>query len=66
MLIDRRDERAALDRLTGAVHSSESRALVLRGEPGIGKTALLDYASGRASSRRSGTGRRGRPLEYQA
>jgi DNA-binding CsgD family transcriptional regulator len=49
VLIDRRDERAALDRLTNAVRMGESRVLVLRGEPGIGKTALLDYVSEHAS-----------------
>ena len=32
-----------LDRLVGAVRAGESRALVVRGEPGVGKTALLDY-----------------------
>jgi predicted ATPase len=37
-------ECATLDRLLNAVRRGESRALVLRGEPGVGKTALLDYA----------------------
>ncbi len=37
-------ESAALDRLLGAARSGESGAIVVRGEPGIGKTALLDYA----------------------
>ena len=37
-------ESAALDRLLDAARSGESGALVVRGEPGIGKTALLDYA----------------------
>jgi hypothetical protein len=37
-----------LDRLIEAVRAGESRALVLRGEPGVGKTALLDYLSGHA------------------
>jgi DNA-binding CsgD family transcriptional regulator len=37
-------ECALLDELLGAVRRGESRALVVRGEPGIGKTALLDYA----------------------
>jgi hypothetical protein len=32
-----------LDRLLYAVRAGESRALVLRGEAGVGKTALLDY-----------------------
>ena len=32
-----------LDRLIEAVGAGESRALVVRGEPGVGKTALLEY-----------------------
>jgi hypothetical protein len=38
-----------LDRLIDAVRAGESRALVVAGEPGVGKTALLDYVTGRAS-----------------
>jgi predicted ATPase len=41
-------ECATLDRLVEEVRSGKSRALVLRGEPGVGKTALLDYAIGSA------------------
>jgi DNA-binding CsgD family transcriptional regulator len=41
-------ECAALDRLLDAVRGGESRILVLRGEPGVGKSALLDYAIGSA------------------
>ncbi|MDB5065038.1 MAG: LuxR family transcriptional regulator [Chloroflexi bacterium] len=48
-LYDRRSERGALDRLLGAVHEGRSGVLVLRGEAGIGKTALLDYAVETAS-----------------
>ena len=48
-LMDRRSERDALDRLVGAVQAGESRALVVRGAPGVGKTVLLDYLSGQAS-----------------
>jgi DNA-binding CsgD family transcriptional regulator len=44
----RDSECATLDRLLDAVRGGESRALVLRGEPGVGKTALLDYAIGAA------------------
>jgi predicted ATP-dependent serine protease len=45
----RRGECSVLDRLIEGVRSGESRVLVLRGEPGVGKTALLDYLAGRAS-----------------
>ena len=43
-MLDRRDEKAALDGLLGRVREGLSGALVLRGEPGIGKTVLLDHA----------------------
>ena len=39
----RATECAVLDDLLTAVRGGESRSLVLRGEAGIGKTALLDY-----------------------
>jgi DNA-binding CsgD family transcriptional regulator len=45
----RRRECDVLDRLLDAVRSGESRALVVRGEPGVGKTALLDYLAEHAS-----------------
>jgi predicted ATPase len=38
-----------LDRPIEAVQAGESRALVVRGEAGAGKTALLDYLAGRPS-----------------
>ena len=38
-----------LDRFINAVRAGESRVLVLRGEPGVGKTALLDHLAGRAA-----------------
>ncbi|HWY89244.1 MAG TPA: AAA family ATPase [Solirubrobacteraceae bacterium] len=41
-LIGRDSEVAALEGLLEAVRMGESRALVLRGEPGVGKTALLE------------------------
>jgi DNA-binding CsgD family transcriptional regulator len=34
--------------LVAAVRAGESRVLVVRGEPGVGKTALLDYLAGQA------------------
>ena len=39
----RADECALLDTLVDAVRRGEGRSLVLRGEAGIGKTALLEY-----------------------
>ena len=48
-LIDRHAESGVLDRLLEAVRTGESRALVVWGEPGVGKTALLEYLAGRAS-----------------
>src|SRR5918995_3228181 len=39
----RESECAALDELVAAIRRGESRSLVLRGEAGIGKTALLKY-----------------------
>src|ERR1700722_3535738 len=47
-LLGRQRERAALSQLLFDVRSGRSRALVLRGEPGIGKTALLDDLCTRA------------------
>ena len=37
-----------LDRLIRAVQVGESRVLVVRGDPGAGKTVLLDYLAERA------------------
>jgi DNA-binding CsgD family transcriptional regulator len=48
-LIGRRTECGVLDRLVAAVRAGESRALVVHGEPGVGKTALLEYLAGQAS-----------------
>ena len=48
-LAGRRGECDTLDRLIAAVRTGESRALVLRGDPGVGKTALLDYLAGQAA-----------------
>ncbi|KHO18543.1 AAA family ATPase [Mycolicibacterium setense] len=47
-LVGRRWERTALDDMVTAVAGGRSAALVLRGEAGIGKTALLDYVGDHA------------------
>jgi hypothetical protein len=49
MLRGRREEFEALDGLLEAVRAGESRALVMRGEPGVGKSALLEEVALRAS-----------------
>src|SRR5215469_3654407 len=43
LLRGRASECAQLDDLASAIRRGESRSLVVRGEAGIGKTALLDY-----------------------
>ncbi len=45
----REQECALLDELVSSVRGGESRSLVLRGEAGIGKTALLEYLTESAS-----------------
>ena len=52
--MDRRAERDALGVLVDAVRSGESRALVVRGDPGVGKTVLVDHLAGRALVRDAG------------
>ena len=49
MLLGRRGECEALDHMLAAVREGRSAALVLCGELGIGKTALLEYAVERAT-----------------
>jgi DNA-binding CsgD family transcriptional regulator len=49
VLRGRRDEREALDGLLEAVRGGQSQVLVLCGEAGVGKTALLQSAIGSAS-----------------
>ena len=49
MLNGRAAEQAAIDRLLDAARAGASGALVLRGDAGIGKTALLDYAAAAAA-----------------
>ena len=48
-LMGRIDEREALDQLIAGVHDGASRVLVVCGDPGVGKTALLDYLIDRAA-----------------
>lgn len=48
-LLGRGRELRALGRLIDSVRAGESQVLVIRGEPGVGKTALLDNLAGRAS-----------------
>jgi DNA-binding CsgD family transcriptional regulator len=49
MLLGRGSEREVLDGLLAAVRQGESRVLVVRGEPGVGKSALLEYLVEQAS-----------------
>jgi DNA-binding CsgD family transcriptional regulator len=48
-LMDRYAEKQALHQVLDRVQAGMSGALVLRGEPGVGKSALLDYAVERAA-----------------
>jgi stage III sporulation protein SpoIIIAA len=51
-LTGRRAECGVLGRLMAAVRTGESRALVVHGEPRVGKTALLEYLARQASGYR--------------
>ena len=48
MLLGRAAECDRIDMVLARARSGESSALVMRGEPGIGKSALLDYADATA------------------
>lgn len=50
MMYGREAEQAALDRLLAEAADGRSRALVLHGEAGIGKSTLLDYIADRAAT----------------
>jgi len=43
-LLGRQRERAVLERLLGTARNGHGSVLVVHGEPGVGKTALLEYA----------------------
>ena len=43
-LLGRQRERDVLERLLDAAHEGHGGVLVVHGEPGVGKTALLEYA----------------------
>lgn len=49
LLLDRCAEKQALHEVLDSVRAGIGRALVLRGEPGVGKSALLGYAVERAA-----------------
>src|SRR5215211_2262043 len=49
VLLGRADERELLDRLLENVRAGQSAVLVVRGEAGVGKTALLHYCARQAS-----------------
>jgi DNA-binding CsgD family transcriptional regulator len=48
-LLGRRRERKALDQLVASVRARQSRVLVLRGDSGVGKSALLEHLVSMAS-----------------
>jgi DNA-binding CsgD family transcriptional regulator/tetratricopeptide (TPR) repeat protein len=52
MLLGRDPEMLAIDQALAAARLGKSSRLLIRGEPGIGKTALLEYAAGEATSMR--------------
>ncbi|RVX46695.1 regulatory LuxR family protein [Nonomuraea polychroma] len=52
MLYGREAEISAVDRLLHRLRAGSSGTLVVRGEPGIGKTALLDHAAAAAGDMR--------------
>ncbi|MEV4891157.1 AAA family ATPase [Nonomuraea sp. NPDC055795] len=52
MMVGRSAERSRLVRLVADAKAGRSRSLVVRGEAGIGKTALLEYAAGVAGGMR--------------
>ena len=49
VLLGRRDEQQAIDRLLEHVRSGPGGVLVVRGDAGVGKTSLLEYLAERAA-----------------
>ena len=49
MIVGRADELSRIDRVLEAAREGRSEVLVVRGEPGIGKTSLLEAAAERAA-----------------
>ena len=71
MLYGRANEQSVIDELLAGACTGRSGVLVIRGDPGIGKTALLDYAarSADAAAGPDGVGMRvirGRGVESEA
>ena len=52
VLLDREAERATLDGLLEDLRSGRGRVLVVRGEAGVGKSALMEYVAGAAADMR--------------
>ena len=48
-LLGRGEERSRLDQILARARHGHSGALVIRGEPGVGKTVLLDYTQATAA-----------------
>ena len=64
MLYGRSAECDALERLLADAHRSRSGVLVVRGEAGAGKSALLDHAAGQATGMVERTGGNPLALDY--
>ena len=52
MLLGRAEESAVIDQLLANARSGSSGTIVIKGEAGIGKSTLLDYAAHHASGMR--------------
>src|SRR5216684_5780465 len=63
MLLGREPELSAIDQALAAARLGKSARLVIRGEPGIGKTSLLEYAVEQAGTMRVLTAR---GVEFEA